>query len=68
MSEPVQQIIDDRYIDRRQLMLLLSQKFPAGSYSAEVFVPLYESKLPPNASGILRSGNSTDGSSSPLRH
>lgn len=53
MSELVQQIIDDRYIDRNKLMLLLSQKFPAGSSSAEVFLSPHENNLPPNAFGIV---------------
>ena len=36
MPQQVQQIIQDRYIDRRRLQDLLAQKFTLGTYSMTV--------------------------------
>lgn len=36
MPSQIQQIIQDRYIDRRQLQALLARNFSAGSYSMKV--------------------------------
>lgn len=73
MPDLVQQIIDDRYIDRNRLMNLLSRKFPAGTYLVEVALLYYTvkslvEKILRSTNACLHSGNSTDSSSPPLKN
>ena len=59
-----QQIIQDRYIDARQLQNLLARNFSPGTYTMTVGYHLG----PSVHSDLDRSGNSTGGSSQPLGH